>query len=418
MNFNFIKSEFIRNSATLVSGNSVAQILPIAVAPILTRLYTPSELGIFALFLSTTQFISTISCGGFEYAIPVSKDENEALKVATVSIIISLFLNIFIFILSLVLIPYLQGTLVDQNLSWFYFAPVGAFMISAYNIFNYKALKQKGYKKIAFSNILKSVFRSIIDLGLGLVKLGYTGLITGLIISYIVGTHILLRKTNFNLRTALNIKVSDFKKIVTQFNNFPKYYLPGLALNNASLHLPNYFISNLYGTTALGFYSYGFRILSMPLMLIGKSISDAYFEMGSTYKNSGKSLKNLYNQTFIKLAIIAIPLFFLFSFVVEDVFTFVFGQDWIVAGRYCKIILPLLCVRLISRPLSMTFLILDKQRTLMIWQLCLLIFTIASFAIAVVYNKSIEQYLLLFTLLLTFHYLFLILLGKFISSKS
>ena len=45
------KSEFSRNVLTLMTGTTIAQAIPIAISPILTRIYTPEDFGVFALFI-------------------------------------------------------------------------------------------------------------------------------------------------------------------------------------------------------------------------------------------------------------------------------------------------------------------------------------------------------------------------------
>jgi len=45
------RSEFSKNVLTLMTGTTIAQAIPIAITPILTRLYTPEDFGVFALFI-------------------------------------------------------------------------------------------------------------------------------------------------------------------------------------------------------------------------------------------------------------------------------------------------------------------------------------------------------------------------------
>ena len=48
------KSEFSRNVLTLMTGTTIAQAIPIAISPILTRIYTPEDFGVFAFGSKTT----------------------------------------------------------------------------------------------------------------------------------------------------------------------------------------------------------------------------------------------------------------------------------------------------------------------------------------------------------------------------
>ena len=42
---------------TLMTGTSIAQAIPIAISPILTRLYTPEEMGLLGIFLAVVAIL-------------------------------------------------------------------------------------------------------------------------------------------------------------------------------------------------------------------------------------------------------------------------------------------------------------------------------------------------------------------------
>ena len=46
------ENAFSRNVVTLMTGSSVAQAIPIAISPILTRIYSPQDFGLFAVFIA------------------------------------------------------------------------------------------------------------------------------------------------------------------------------------------------------------------------------------------------------------------------------------------------------------------------------------------------------------------------------
>ena len=53
-NSNIFKSEFVKNVLALMTGTTIA------VTPILTRIYTPDDFGVFALFLIITTIAGTV----------------------------------------------------------------------------------------------------------------------------------------------------------------------------------------------------------------------------------------------------------------------------------------------------------------------------------------------------------------------
>ncbi len=63
------KSEFSRNVLTLITGTSIAQAIPIAISPILTRLYTPEDFGVLALYIAIFSIISVIATLRYEFGV-------------------------------------------------------------------------------------------------------------------------------------------------------------------------------------------------------------------------------------------------------------------------------------------------------------------------------------------------------------
>ncbi|WP_310441139.1 hypothetical protein [Sulfurimonas sp.] len=71
------RSEFSRNVLTLMTGTTIAQAIPIAISPILTRIYTPEDFLVFALYMAIASILSVIATGRYEMAIMLPKyDKN------------------------------------------------------------------------------------------------------------------------------------------------------------------------------------------------------------------------------------------------------------------------------------------------------------------------------------------------------
>ena len=58
-----------------MTGTTIAQAIPIAISPILTRIYTPEDFGIFALYLSILGLVAVIVTGRYEVAIVLTDGE-------------------------------------------------------------------------------------------------------------------------------------------------------------------------------------------------------------------------------------------------------------------------------------------------------------------------------------------------------
>ena len=62
-------SHFVRSAATLAGGSSVAMALPIIAAPVLGRLYMPSDYGALAQYMAVATLLSVVATLQFQHAM-------------------------------------------------------------------------------------------------------------------------------------------------------------------------------------------------------------------------------------------------------------------------------------------------------------------------------------------------------------
>ena len=97
-----IKNEFSKNTLSLISGSIVSQAIPAALAPILTRIYTPEDYGLFAIYASLTALFTTIATAKYDAAILIPKSDKEAINIMMISVIMTFIISLFSFIIILI----------------------------------------------------------------------------------------------------------------------------------------------------------------------------------------------------------------------------------------------------------------------------------------------------------------------------
>ena len=126
------------------------------------------------------------------------------------------------------------------------------------------------------------------------------------------------------------------------------------------MHAPVIILTSFFTLKVIGFYSFAQRILSLPIGLIAVSIGQVFFQ-----EMSEKKLLNdrviLFEKTLFKLLKLAAPLFAFIMIFGDSIFSFIFCEEWIIAGEYAQIIsLWLFFVFLIS-PLTQLYNILVEK---------------------------------------------------------
>ena len=98
--FSQIKAnEFLKNVLTLVSATSIAQAIALLIYPVLSRIYTPAEHGLFALYMSIISITSIISTGKYELATMLPKKAEEGASITVLSILISFTVSVFLLLI-------------------------------------------------------------------------------------------------------------------------------------------------------------------------------------------------------------------------------------------------------------------------------------------------------------------------------
>ena len=410
-----LKSEFSRNVLTLMTGTTIAQAIPIAISPILTRIYTPEDFGLFALFMAVASILATISSARYELAILLPKEDEDAINIFALGLIINFLITIFCLIVVLIFNQELSNLLGNNEIGfWLYFIPITVFFIGIFNNLNYFNNRKKYYKDMANATIIKSIVTATIQLSIGFLKSGATGLISGQIISQLTANFKLAKNIFKDKDLVSQISYRKIISLSKEYKKFPLYSMPSALLNNLNGSLTNILISTFYGVTSLGYYSLVQRFLSLPTSIIGSSISQVFFQEATKEKQDTGKCINTFNQTLKKLLFIAIPIFIVLYLVVEDIFVLVFGQNWEIAGTYAKIILPLVIIRFITAPASILLTVFQKQHV----ELILNIILISTMLIVFFFSSSVEIFLKYFSFTMSINYLMFLIYFYFLSKGS
>jgi O-antigen/teichoic acid export membrane protein len=190
-----------------------------------------------------------------------------------------------------------------------------------------------------------------------------------------------------------------------RYQNFPKYSMWATLANSLSQNLTNILISSFYSVATLGFYSLVQRVLGIPSSLIGGAVGQVFFQQATKEKQeTGRSIKS-FKSTIKKLFIIGIPFFGILFFIIEDLFTIVFGKEWQVAGKYAQLTIPLFFIKFISSTMSSILIIYEKQKNELMINILLMTTSIG----LMLYFKEFNTFLFFFTIAMVMNYIIFLL---------
>ena len=395
------KGEFARNVLTVMSGTTIAQAIPVAISPILTRLYTPAELGVLALYVSVIAVGSVLATGRYELAVIIPRGEREAFDIVVLAVSLALFvcgvawLGVAFFGTAVMSAIPAAGNLGP----WLYVLPVSIFLTAAYQSLTYWSNRHKRYRMLATSKVGQSGAMCATQVGLGLAGAGPAGLIGGYVLGQIAANTLLARslRRGSGLGTTWPSR-SRVCSVARRHQDFPRFMIAGQLANVASSQMPVVLLSLLYGPAVAGFYSLAERVLVVPSSIIGSAIGDVYRQQAAQQYNATGNCRALYLRTARRLALIAIVPLLVVVASAPWLFSVLFGSTWREAGEITALLGGMVLFQVVSSPLSQTVLLAQMYRLDMIWQLARLVLAAGSLYVGYLLSESYKLSIILYVM--------------------
>jgi O-antigen/teichoic acid export membrane protein len=373
----------------------------------MTRLYGPESYGVLAIYMSITGVIGVFISSGYTQAIMLPSDNNYAKQIVWLSIL----LNTIISVTTLIAILFFQFFSVNKIELWYYVIPFSIFFGGITAILTLWANRVKDYKNLTTNRIVQAIITVIIQILFGIYYSNFLGLLMGLFFGQIYSAISLTY--NFYLRGNRKNHIgkpvrSTFNLILKEYKQLVIYTTPGELINNFINQTPIillYRFGGVMGATLVGNFSFTQRILGMPQQLISSSIIDVFKQKASEEYNKTNSCKILYLKTMKLLLLISIgPLIITYLFA-PDIFKFVFGEKWFLAGLFSKYLCVLFFLRFTVSPLTYTFILARKFKEDFILHIFFLIAIILGFTLGDYFFEDKKILVLIYSFIYSIVYL-------------
>ncbi len=385
------KSEFSRNVLTLMTGTTIAQAIPIAISPILTRIYTPEDFGVFTLYIAIVSLISIFATAQYDIAIVLPKSDIKAINLMALSLLICCIVVVFT-ILCIFLFKNILFEQIEQKelLNFIYLIPLSVLLMGIYQIFNYWSNRKKYYKIMAINRTTQSLTTASSNVLIGL--LSRSGLIIGQLIGQITSTLLLLKfvyKKDKNLLRSVKIKYINLVSI--RYIKFPKVNIL-LSVINSFYNNSKYIIFGfIFLPNVIGQLYLVYRVLGIPSSIIGASIAEVLLQDISSTKDTN-DIRAIYKRiikTFLVLLFTALlPCLIIFLYG-EFIFGFVFGSNWLFAGKIASILIIGIIFEFSISPFCKLFFVFNKNEIYLIWEILRLFIIFTPLCILYFFNYDL-----------------------------
>lgn len=356
-----------KNIATLITGNSVAQLVNLAGIPILSRIYDPVTVGLLAIYISVAAIFSVISAGRYELAIVLPEDRHEAVKIKALSqwIVISISIAAFIFLLILMdPISSLMG--LEEYRRWLPAISLLIFLSGFNSILNYWYTRQKDFKIQSINKVILSSCVLGLQICLGLfVSSGFPSLLTGVLLGQTIALMFLVSQQKLDL-SQQQLQVSEVKKLLRKYKKMPLVNGPNALVDSMRVNGLNFLIASI-STSSLGQFNMALRGVQAPVGLIAQALSQVFLQkMASEKKGHLYPTVVAIIRRGLLLASVPFSILFIIS---PQLFPILLGPGWELSGYFAQALIPWLFLNVVTSPLASLFLVTQTQGRLLVFAL-------------------------------------------------
>jgi O-antigen/teichoic acid export membrane protein len=391
---NIFKSDIVKNISVLSLMTAIAQVIPFLAQIYLRRVIPKPEFGIYAVFLAISSITVIISTLRYEMAIVIPKRNKDAANVMALSIIISLAINLLLFIA----IVFFHSKIIellnwdDRYGYWLWLIPLASFLFSSYLVVNFWLIRKKAFFGSGLNRVLRRTGEAGVQSGFGTVGGLLAGDIVGRVLMLISGYVQAVRK-GFTVKY---LRIKRMRYAAKRYNKFPRFQALPALLNTASLMIPVLIVNEYFGDSITSQFDLSRQILVVPLVLISTAMSQVLFQKFSELRNRGLSVKKPLLQSSLMLSFISVPAIILMVFFSEPIFAFIYGEQYRISGSYASILVFAYMIQFIVSPVSILLIALEKIKIAALWQV-LYFCAIASFFF--IEGLTIWQFIKIFTII-------------------
>lgn len=365
------RASFARSVGVLAGGTAAAQAIGVLVLPVITRLYSPADFSVLAVYASILGIVAGVACLRLDIAIPLPERDEDAANLLAVALLCSTAMALLA-ALSVWWFPeHIVNAAGQPGLRPFlWMIPLGIWLASAYSAIQFWATRKKRFTAIARTRVGQTTGSSITKLAGGLLNaLGPFGLLLGQLIGSGAGVFGLSRTAWREDRQALrSITWPDMRRVFRAHDRFVKYSTFEAFANNGAIQLPVIIIAAVALGPEAGYLFLAMQAMAIPLGLIGGAVSQVYLSRAPEEYRAGQlgpfTLKAIAGLMRTGVG----PL--LFAGIVSPVaFPIVFGTDWQRAGEMVAWMTPWFILQFVSSPVSMSLHVTNNQRTALLLQL-------------------------------------------------
>ena len=360
------KSALLRDIIKLVSGTAGARVILLITLPIVTRLYSPDDFKLLAVFAALVSITSVIACLRMEVAVPFAEHDDDAANILTNALTLGVIFSLVLMLIAITAPMSIADRINTPEIApYLWLVPVTVIFAATYNAMQSWMTRKRRFGNIARTRISQAIIGTGTTLWLGWFAFTPLGLLVGNALTLGGGAlYLSLKAWRDDHAHFQVINPRRMREMFIHNMRYPIFSTPEALANVAAVQFPIIIIAATSGTEA-GQLFLAMQILTTPMTLIGTSVGQVYSSRAAEELRSGNLhpftkniMKNLFLVGLLPLSLVTI--------LAPFVFPLIFGAEWLSAGKMTAWIAPWMLFQLTASPVSLVMGLLGRQHQMLL----------------------------------------------------
>ena len=357
--------QLLRAVLTLLMGGALAQLIPLLLGPVLTRLYAPTAFGVFAAFSSVVATVAVLACLRYEFALPLARDEGEARAL----FVLCLWICGGVALLAVPLAAVLHAT---GHLPLPRLLPLAVAAAGLLQLLVMWATRAQVFRALAISRVLQYGGAALLQVALGwwLWRRAQQpagadaawALALGPILASAAAAWVLRPHGSHAIPQGQRV---GWQQVAVRYRDFPLLNTPHAFLGALQDALAVALLVAWQGDAAAGFWGLTLRYLKAPATLVGGAVSQALYPRLA--QATPEAARQTVRQIMIVMGVLALILMGVLMLAGPWLFVQVFGSDWREAGYLARALAPYIAAHFVAAPLAVVTMAWQAQRWALRW---------------------------------------------------
>lgn len=351
------RHEFVGHVLTLLTGTAFAQVLGLAIYPLVTRMYSSADMGVFNLFMAFVGFIATTAALRYDLAIVPAATEDEAASLLSLATRCNVAVSALTTIVMVVFAGPIARAVDTPSLApWLWLVGPGVFLTAQVTVMGYWLNRKKYYSVASTNQMAQSLTMAGTRVGFGL----FGSSVAGMLASQGLGLGVALTRVVFKTRGEFGReRTTTCRQVAVKHKRMPLVNGPNALVDALRLNGITLLIGRFFESSTVGNFSVAWLLIQAPLGLINGALSQVFFQkMAVTPRGD---MLRLVKASLLRSLLLGIVPFAAIWLAAPPLLPRVLGGDYHLVGVLAAALVPWLYLNLATSPVSMLFIVVQKQ---------------------------------------------------------